>query len=142
MFPHADIPVVQLSLNRDHAPADHYAMGKELLPLREEGILILGSGNIVHNLQLIQWDGGAYDWATAFDKKVAGLIANRNHDGILNLLRGDPGLKAAVPTTEHFVPLLYCLALQQPEDQLTFFAEDVVMGSLSMRSLIIRDVHL
>ncbi len=141
MFPGADVPVVQLSLDRGKSPADHYAMGRELLPLRDEGVLVLGSGNIVHNLGRINWAGGAYAWAKAFDGRVAAMIRSGKHEEILALLDGGPDVEAAAPTTEHFLPLLYCLALQQRGEQVKFFTEEVVLGSLSMRSLIIHDVQ-
>lgn len=135
MFPAADIPVVQLSLDRIKTPADHYALGKELAPLRSEGILILGSGNIVHNLRMLNWGGGAYDWAVEFDKRIAGMIMHRDHKGILDLLNRREEIRLAIPTSEHFLPLIYCIALQEKEDEVSFFTEDVTMGSLSMRSL-------
>jgi len=135
MFPAADIPVVQLSLDRAKTPAEHYVLGKELASLRSEGILILGSGNIVHNLGALNWGGGAYDWAVEFDKRIAGMIMERNHKGILDLLNRREEIRLAIPTSEHFLPLVYCLALQEKEDEVSFFTEGVTMGSLSMRSL-------
>jgi 4,5-DOPA dioxygenase extradiol len=135
MFPAADIPVVQLSLDRDKTPAAHYALGKELAPLRSEGILILGSGNIVHNLRLLNWEGGAFDWAVEFDGMIAGMIRDRDHNGILELLKRREEIRQAIPTSEHFLPLVYCLELQEQEDTVSFFTEEVAMGSLSMRSL-------
>ena len=135
MYPRGDIPVVQLSLDRVKTPAEHYALGKELTPLREEGILVIGSGNIVHNLRMLNWDGGAYDWATEFDGKIAGMIGRRDHKGILDLLDRREEIRRAIPTSEHFLPMLYCLALQGSDDDVAFFTEEVTMGSLSMRSL-------
>ena len=135
MFPSAEIPVVQLSLDTKKSPAQHFALGRELAPLREEGVLILGSGNIVHNLKLLNWQGGAYDWAKEFDAKVATLIMANDHRGILELLNRREEIREAIPTAEHFLPLLYCLAVQEPGELVTFFAEQVIMGSLSMRSL-------
>ncbi len=137
MFPAADIPVVQLSLDRAKTPAGHYALAKELAALRSEGILILGSGNIVHNLRLLNWDGGAYDWAVEFDKRIAGMILQRDHEGILDLMNRREEIRLAIPTSEHFLPLVYCLALQGSDDDVSFFTEEVAMGSLSMRSLLI-----
>jgi 4,5-DOPA dioxygenase extradiol len=135
MFPAADIPVVQLSLDRSKTPAEHHALGEELVSLRGEGILILGSGNIVHNLGMLDWEGGAYEWAIQFDAKIAGMIRDRDHDGILELLNRREEIRLPIPTPEHFLPLVYCLAVQETEDEVSFFTEEVTMGSLSMRSL-------
>jgi 4,5-DOPA dioxygenase extradiol len=135
MYPAADIPVVQLSLDRAKTPAAHYALGKELGPLRNEGILILGSGNIVHNLAIMDWKGGAFDWAAQFDDRIAGMIIRQDHQGILALLDRREEVRLAIPTAEHFLPLLYCLAVQEKDDKLSFFNEDVVLGSISMRSI-------
>ncbi len=138
MYPAADIPVVQLSLDRAKTPAAHYALGKELAPLRREGILILGSGNIVHNLAILDWGGSAYGWATEFDKRIAGMITQQDHQGILALLDRREEVRLAIPTDEHFLPLLYCLAVQEKDDNLSFFTEEVTLGSISMRSIHIR----
>ena len=135
MFPAADIPVVQLSLDRAKTPAGHYALGKELAPLRGEGILIIGSGNVVHNLGMLNWGGGAYPWAVEFDKHIAGMIMRRDHKGILDLLDRREEIRLAIPTSEHFLPLIYCIALQEEDDEVSFLTEEVTMGSLSMRSL-------
>jgi 4,5-DOPA dioxygenase extradiol len=135
MYPAADVPVVQLSLDRTKSPREHVALGKELAPLRQEGILIVGSGNIVHNLGMLDWQGGAYPWAKDFDARIATMIQQRDHDGIVDLLSRREEIRRAIPTPEHFLPLLYCLALRESDDELSFFAEGVVLGSLSMRSL-------
>jgi 4,5-DOPA dioxygenase extradiol len=135
MFPAADVPVVQLSLDRTKAPAFHYALGSELGPLRDEGVLILGSGNIVHNLGWMVWRDTVYEWAAEFDERIKGLILSGDHGAII----GYPGLgeaaRRSVPTNEHFLPLLYVLALQEEGDRIGFFAERVTLGSISMRSL-------
>ncbi len=137
MFPDADIPVIQLSLDKTQPPKFHYELGKELRTLRDEGVLILGSGNIVHNLRKIQWTDMAYDWAVEFDEKVAGLISAGDHDSIVHYERVGDAARLSVPTNEHYLPLLYALALQEGTDSVAFFAEKVTLGSISMRSLLI-----
>jgi 4,5-DOPA dioxygenase extradiol len=135
MFPRADIPVVQLSLNGMKAPAEHYELGRGLKPLRKQGVLILASGNIVHNLSEVIWQDTAYDWAVSFDQATAQAILARDHQRIIHYQDLDPSAKDAVPTDEHFLPLLYALALQEPAEDLVFFSEKVTLGAISMRSL-------
>jgi len=135
MFPAADIPVVQLSLDRTKDAAFHYALGRELRGLRNQGVLILGSGNIVHNLGLIRWKNTAYDWAVEFDEAMKGLIVSGDHDAIIHYDRLGRTAQLSVPTNEHFLPLLYILALQDTDDAASFFAEKVTLGSISMRAV-------
>jgi 4,5-DOPA dioxygenase extradiol len=135
MFPTADIPVVQLSLDRTKDAAFHYALGRELRTLRNQGVLILGSGNIVHNLGRINWQDTAYDWAVEFDDTMKGLILSRDHNAIVRYDRLGRAAQLSVPTNEHFLPLLYILALQETNDRVGFFADKVTLGSISMRSL-------
>jgi 4,5-DOPA dioxygenase extradiol len=135
MFPSADIPVVQLSLDRSRSAAAHYALGKSLRPLRDRGILILGSGNVVHNLGRMVWRDTAYDWAVEFDEAVAQRIRSGDHEAVIEYDRQGRAARLAVPTAEHFLPLLYVLALQEPHDPVRFFADRVTLGSISMRSV-------
>jgi 4,5-DOPA dioxygenase extradiol len=136
MFPQADLPVVQLSLDRTLAPESHYALGKELRSLRNKGVLIVGSGNIVHNLRMIAWQGGqAYDWAVEFDEAIKQLILSGDHDPIIHYEKLGKAARLAVPTNEHYLPLLYILALQDKQEQVRFFADRMSLGSLSMRSV-------
>ena len=107
MFPLADIPVVQLSLDRSKPPAFHYGLGKSLRELRNRGILIVGSGNIVHNLGAMVWQDTAHDWALDFDGQIKRLIVSHHHDAIIHYDRLGDAAKASVPTAEHFLPLLY-----------------------------------
>lgn len=137
MFPQADIPVVQLSLDRTQSPEFHYALGQELRALRHKGVLIVGSGNIVHNLGMIAWEGGTYDWAVEFDATIERLIVAGDHDSIAHYQKLGQAARLAIPTNEHYLPLLYILALQDPNDQVRFFNDTIDMGSLSMRSLLI-----
>jgi 4,5-DOPA dioxygenase extradiol len=135
MYPQADIPVVQLSLDRAQPPAFHYALGKELRGLRDRGVLIVGSGNIVHNLRAVVWQDTAFDWAIEFDERIKGLIESGDHAAIVDYPRLGPAARQAAPTAEHYLPLLYILALQDKGEGARFFAERVTYGSLSMRSV-------
>ncbi len=134
MFPAADIPVVQLSLDQNKPPEFHYELGKELRALRRRGVLIVGSGNIVHNLRMLRWADEAYEWAVEFDEQIKQAILAGDHDTIINYERLGEMARLAVPTDEHFLPLLYVLACQEHEP-VRFFAEKVTLGAISMRSL-------
>ncbi len=136
MFPEADIPIVQLSLDRTQPPAFHYELGRELATLRNQGILIVGSGNIVHNLRQVIWqDQAQYDWALEFDAAIKQWILARDHDSIIQYQKLGPAARLAVPTLEHFLPLLYILALQDKDESIAFFADRVTYGSISIRSI-------
>jgi 4,5-DOPA dioxygenase extradiol len=137
MFPGAEIPVVQMSLDRAKPPEYHYELGRSLRPLRNRGVLIVGSGNIVHNLRALCWDGGdrACEWASDFDETVKRHIARGDHDPVVRYeLMGDAA-RLSIPTNEHFLPLLYVLGARDPGERPVFFTEKVTMCSLSMRSI-------
>lgn len=136
MFPRADIPIVQLSLDRTQAPSFHYELGKELRALRNKGVLIVGSGNIVHNLgAAIFEDGVTYDWAVEFDALAKKLIESGDHGSLVEYQKLGQAARLSIPTNEHYLPLLYILALQDKQEQIRFFTDRVTFGSLSMRSL-------
>jgi 4,5-DOPA dioxygenase extradiol len=136
MYPEADIPTVQLSLNRTKQPRFHYELGRELVELRYEGVLILGSGNIVHNLRMLQWHTDEpYPWATGFDRTAAELITSGNHDQLVDYPALGEAAHLSIPTNEHYLPLLYIMGLQQPGEPVSFSAEGMSLGSLSMRSV-------
>jgi len=136
MYPAADIPVVQLSLDRTQHPRFHYDLGRELQPLRAEGVLIVGSGNIVHNLRLLQWDAAEpYPWAAEFDRLSAELVLAGEHERLVAYPALGEAARLSIPTNEHYLPLLYILALQQPGEPVVFFAEGLPLCSISMRSL-------
>jgi len=138
MYPGADIPVVQLSLDRAQHPRFHYDLGGELQALRQEGVLIVGSGNLVHNLRLLQWGAGEpFPWAAEFDRMAAELILAGERDRLVAYPALGEAARLSIPTNEHYLPLLYILALQQPGEPVSFFAEGLVYGSISMRSIII-----
>jgi 4,5-DOPA dioxygenase extradiol len=137
MYPEADIPIVQLSLSSLQPGAWHYDLAKQLAPLRDEGVLVVGSGNIVHNLRL--WRPGmseGYDWAQRFDEDIADRIAEGHHEGMLGYETLGPDALLAIPSPEHYLPLLYILALQREGEPVEFF-NDQVASSISMRSLLI-----
>jgi 4,5-DOPA dioxygenase extradiol len=140
MFPAADIPVYQLSIDYYKQLSWHYELGKQLAKLREKGVLIIGSGNIVHNLGRINWsgDGKVFDWALEFDAKFKKWIDGQAHRSVINYqqLLGKTA-DMAHPTNDHLLPLYYILALQQKNENLTYFNDKIDMGSISMRSLII-----
>jgi 4,5-DOPA dioxygenase extradiol len=137
MYPAADIPVVQLSLDTSRPASFHYAIGRELAPLRGEGVLILGSGNVVHNLRLFDHgDPRPADWALACDAEIRRRILAREHEGLMDYDSLGPQARLAVPTPEHYLPLMYALALQQEGETARFFNWRV-LGSISMTSVLI-----
>jgi 4,5-DOPA dioxygenase extradiol len=136
MYPEADVPVVQLSLDTGRPGAFHYALGRELAPLRDRGVLVLGSGNLVHNLGRIDFrrsDG--YDWAVRFDAALKERIRAGDHQALVRYEELGPDAHLAVPTPEHFLPVLYVLALQEAGERATFFNEATAMGSVAMTSV-------
>jgi len=138
MYPDADVPVVQLSLDTRHLPAFHYALGRELAPLRERGVLILGSGNVVHNLAMIDFRRRAgYDWAARFDETLRKRILAQDHAALVAYESLDAASTLAVPTPEHYLPLLYILALQGDDEPAALFNAETLMGSISMTSVAI-----
>jgi 4,5-DOPA dioxygenase extradiol len=137
LYPKADVPVVQLSLDYSRSAQYHYDLAAELASLRKKGVLIIGSGNMVHNLRLIDWrnpDKG-YDWANEANEKLKGLILANDHRQIINYQSLGKAIELSVPTPEHFLPLLYVLGLKQEGESIAFFNDKTVMGSLSMTSL-------
>lgn len=137
MYPNAEIPIVQLSLDHYQAPQYHYELAKELAPLRKKGVLIMGSGNMVHNLGKVAWDklstpGYAYDWAQEASEKLKGYIKKGDHSPLINYKSLGTAVQLAVPTPEHYLPLLYALALKEENDKISFFNDAPVGGSLTM----------
>jgi 4,5-DOPA dioxygenase extradiol len=137
MYPQADIPVVQLSLDYNQDPQYHYNLGKQLSALRKKGILIVGSGNMVHNLRIIDWQNPdkGYDWAEEANSKFRNFIANNDHQQLINYRKLGREIELAVPTPEHYLPLLYALSLKSENEEVTFFNDKTVMGSISMTSV-------
>ncbi len=133
MYPKADIPVVQLSLDRSQNADHQYQLGKQLRELRDQGVLIVGSGNIVHNLRLMVWEDAAFDWASEFDARVKQWILDNDHDPIIHYEKQGRAAALSINTAEHYLPLLYLLGLKEEAEPVNFFAEKVWGGSLSMR---------
>jgi 4,5-DOPA dioxygenase extradiol len=140
VFPDANIPVLELSLDYGKTPADHYNLAKELFSLRDRGVLIIGSGNMVHNLGMVAWDHAdepefGYEWALKANAVFKKLIVSGNHQDLINYHSLGKEVDFAVPTPEHFLPLLYVLSLKAKNEPVVFFNEKAVMGSLTMTSL-------
>jgi 4,5-DOPA dioxygenase extradiol len=136
MFPKADIPVFQLSLDLTKSPQAHFELAQELKSLREKGVLIIGSGNIVHNLRALAPGAKPYDWAEAFDAHIGKALEQRDFNSVVNAGALGRIAQLAHPTAEHFLPLLYTIGTAQPRENLTFFNQSFDMASISMRSFI------
>lgn len=143
VFPQANVPVLQLSLDRRMTPVAHYALGQTLADLRTRGVLVVGSGNLVHNLGQVAWNhidtiGYAHSWAATAREQLNGWILNGEHDALMAApTRSDHALRLAIPTAEHYLPLLYVLAMQQPGESLELFNDHLVAGSITMTSVAI-----
>lgn len=139
MYPKADIPVYQLSLDVTKSAREHYALAKELTALRKRGVLIMGSGNIVHNLRRIDFDANTknYDWAEEFDGRAKQLIETHGHDKLIAYEKLGDAAELSIPTPDHYWPLLYTLAQQTDNDHVSFPIEGITHGSISMRSVLI-----
>ena len=139
MYPKADVPVIQFSLDYTKGPKYHYQLAQELSVLREKGVLILGSGNIVHNLRLAAWrrlnEQFAFDWAEEARHKLNDFILDGNHLALINYSQQGKEMNLAIPTPEHFLPLLYTLGLKEKGDSVNLFNDRPVAGSLSMTSV-------
>lgn len=140
MYPEANIPILQLSIDYTKSPRYHYDLSRELYELRKKGVLIVGSGNMVHNLRMIAWDKMAepeygYDWTLQLNDRFKNLIASGDHAPLINYdSLGSEG-KLAIPTPEHYLPLLYTLGLKGQKDEVSFFNDKAVGGSLTMTSV-------
>ena len=138
MYPEADIPVLQLSIDYTKDAAYHYNLAKELYDLRKRGVLILGSGNMVHNLRMMSWEminGGGYDWALEMNDKFKSLILNHEHQQLVDYRNLGREAMLAIPTPEHYLPLMYTLGLQNAHEGLSLFNDKAVGGSLTMTSV-------
>lgn len=146
LYPKADIPVIQLSMDYSKGAEYHYALGKQLSALRSKGVLILGSGNMVHNLGMMQVRKGekfnnryGFDWALEMNEIFKQKIMAQDHEALLKYESLNKAAKLAIPTTEHYFPLLYTLALQEKNEKLTIFNDQPVAGSLTMTSVLIEN---
>ncbi len=136
MYPKANVPVFQLSIDMSKPMEYHYQIGRELRGLRKRGVLILGSGNIVHNLRLVDWRGedvNAFDWAIEFDEFVKKNLNAGNHQPLLKYDQQGSSARQAVPTNDHYIPMIYILGLQEKNEDLQFTFEGFQYASVSMR---------
>lgn len=142
IYPNADVPIIQMSLDYYQAPQYHYELAKELSLLRRKGVLILGSGNLVHNLRMVDWDklndaDYGYDWAIEANEKIKKYIIENDFESLIDYKSQGNAFKMAIPTPEHYLPMLYALALKEKNEKVSFFNDKTVAGSLSMTSLLI-----
>jgi len=140
MYPEADIPVLQLSIDQNKNGRYHFEMANELTALRKKGVLIIGSGNMVHNLRMIAWDkmeepGYGYDWALEMNERFKKHISDGDFNPLINFETLGPEAKLAIPTPEHYIPLLYSLGLRKENEPISFFNDKAVAGSLTMTSV-------
>ncbi|QOJ25543.1 MAG: 4,5-DOPA dioxygenase extradiol [Ignavibacteria bacterium] len=139
LYPNADIPVIQLSLDYSQTPQYHYELAQQINSLRKKGVLIIGSGNIVHNLRMVEWkrlnETFGFDWAIEANEKMKNYILNGDHKQLINFRSQGKAFDLAIPTPEHYLPLLYSLALQDKNEEVKLFNDKAVAGSLTMTSL-------
>lgn len=140
LYPNADVPVIQMSLDVFQNPQNHYTLAKELAFLREKEVLIIGSGNMVHNLRMVAWDkknneNYGHDWAIEASEKMKNFILDNNHQSLINYSSQGKAFQLAIPTPEHFLPLLYTLALKDENEGISIFNDKAVAGSLTMTSV-------
>ena len=140
IYPEADIPVIEFSLDYTQGPQYHYELAQQLSALRNKGVLIIGSGNLVHNLRMVAWDKVnlaeyGYDWAITANNKFKQLIQDGNHKDLINYSGLGREVQLAIPTPDHYLPLLYALALKDKNEPVSFFNDKPVMGSLTMTSV-------
>lgn len=142
LYPQANVPVIQMSIDYTQPAQYHYELAKEISELRRKGVLIVGSGNMVHNLRLVdfrQLDGDpfGYDWAIEANDKMKSYILNDDHQRLIQFRKQGLAFELAIPTPEHYLPLLYTLALKEKTDDIALFNDEPVGGSLTMTSVII-----
>lgn len=140
LYPKADIPVIQMSLDYNLTPQQHYELAQEIKPLREKGVLVIGSGNMVHNLRMVAWDKlnaseYGFDWAIEANEKMKKFILSGDHKQLVNFRSQGKSFDLAIPTPEHYLPLLYSLALKDEKDNVSLFNDKAVAGSLTMTSV-------
>ena len=140
MYPKANIPTIQMSLDYNKSPQDHYELAKGLASLRDKGVLIIGSGNIVHNLRRVTWDKAddeeyGLDWAIEANNIIKKLIVENKHKELIDYTLLGKEVQMAVPSPDHYLPLLYTLALKKEEESISFFNDKAVMGALTMTSV-------
>jgi 4,5-DOPA dioxygenase extradiol len=139
VFPKADIPVVQLSIDASQPPSFHYDLGKRLAPLRDEGVLVVASGNVVHNLGVLNWkdDAPAYDWAQRFNDAVGGYVRKCEHGPLVDYENLGDDARLSIPTLEHYLPLLYILGLQDEGEPALIAIDGIQNASISMMTVVV-----
>jgi 4,5-DOPA dioxygenase extradiol len=140
LYPAADVPVIQMSLDYTQPPSYHYELAKELSTLRKKGVLIIGSGNLVHNLRLVAWDklntdNYGYDWALEAKEKMNQYILSGDHQPLIHYKSQGKSFDLAIPSPDHYLPLLYTLALKEEKEKISLFNDKAVGGSLTMTSV-------
>ena len=140
LYPNAEMPVIQLSIDYSKPPQYHFDLAKKLQKLREKGILIIGSGNIVHNLRMIDWKnintvGAGWDWAVEAREKTNNWLLDGNFQNLIDYQRQGVALQTAVPSPDHYLPLIYSLGLKEKSENLSLFNDELIGGSLSMTSV-------
>ncbi|WP_437918615.1 4,5-DOPA dioxygenase extradiol [Sphingobacterium sp. LRF_L2] len=139
LYPDADVPVIQMSIDYTQPPSYHYNLAKELATLRHRGVLIIGSGNMVHNLRMVSWQHlnaiYGFDWAIEANEKMKSFILQQNHQALIDFRNQGHAFDLAIPTPEHYLPLIYSLALQNEKDEIFLFNDSPVAGALSMTSV-------
>lgn len=139
LYPNADIPVIQMSIDFTQSPKYHYDLAKQLSKLRHKGVLIIGSGNMVHNLGLVAWnkmnEEFAFDWAKEANEKMKSYILSGDHEKLINFKAQGKAFDLAIPTPEHYLPLIYALALKEKKENIHLFNDKPIAGSLTMTSV-------
>lgn len=140
LYPAADVPVIQLSIDYSKSPEYHFELAKQLVSLRDKGILMIGSGNIVHNLRIVDWqnfdkDDYGLDWAVEAKETINQWLLDGNFEPVINYEKQIRVIQMAAPTPDHFLPLIYVLGLKEKSETITLFNDKMVAGSLSMTSL-------
>lgn len=145
VYPKADVPIVQLSIDETRPPLFHFEIGRKLAPLREEGVLIVGSGNLVHNLHAYAWGGhieNPYDWAVQFEAEAKQMMVAGEFKPLIDYERLGPAALLSIPTPDHYLPLLYVLATKQASERIAFPVEGVDGGSISMLAVQVGGVSM
>ncbi|MFV0592810.1 MAG: 4,5-DOPA dioxygenase extradiol [Draconibacterium sp.] len=143
LYPDADVPVIEMSIDYSKGPEFHYKLGKELAALRRKGVLIIGSGNLVHNLRMVAWDkldtpGFGFDWAQEARSKMNKWIVDGDHQPLIDYQKQGQAFQLAIPTPDHYLPLLYVLGLKETKEEISLFNDKAVGGSLTMTSVFIK----
>ncbi len=139
LYPDSEVPVIQMSIDYTQPASYHYELAQELASLRHKGVLIIGSGNMVHNLRMVAWDklneaGFAWDWAQEAKEKMKNYILDGNHKALIDFRNQGKAFDLAIPTPEHYLPMIYSLALKDRQDDLLLFNDNSIGGSLAMTS--------